>query len=349
MNNERPLVCICIPTYNAAVTVQKTLESILSQTYTNLVVHVSDNASTDDTLKIIEAFADSRVMIHWHAINVGAEGNFDRCIQLAEGKYTAIFHADDVYHSDIISKQVIFMEQHQDAGAVFTEANFINDADKLISFHPTPRFKRAGGKVIYCFEEIFKAILKFNNFLICPSAMVRTDILKNHVKFWDGPKFKTSADLGVWLRILEKYKIGILPEKLINYRVSSDQGTAIYGRNKTEPADFFKVIDYYLQKDFVSTLMSHEDYENLYCLRNLDNMSIALNCILNNNFKYAREVSKDVVTYNYFKNRFDTKPLLFAFKTMVRDYCIYLFSHVLPSKLSKSILMQYRKYKYSTC
>src|ERR1035438_397419 len=106
MNDEPPLVCICLPTYNAALTVRQTLNSILAQTYTNLVVHVSDNASTDDTLKVIESFADSRVKIHRHSINVGGEGNFDRCIQLAEGKYTAIFHSDDIYEPEMVAKQV---------------------------------------------------------------------------------------------------------------------------------------------------------------------------------------------------------------------------------------------------
>ena len=48
-----PRVCICIPTYNVASTIRKTLESILNQTYSNIEVHISDNASTDNTLNII--------------------------------------------------------------------------------------------------------------------------------------------------------------------------------------------------------------------------------------------------------------------------------------------------------
>ena len=80
MSNPIPLVCICIPTYNVAATVRETLESILAQTYKNIVVHISDNASTDGTLDVIESITDSRITIHRHAVNVGGEGNFNRYV-----------------------------------------------------------------------------------------------------------------------------------------------------------------------------------------------------------------------------------------------------------------------------
>ena len=97
MMSNSPLVCICVPTYNVESTVRETILSILAQTYSNIVVHISDNSSTDNTLSIIEALNDPRIIIHRNETNVGGEGNFTRCIQMATGKYTAIFHADDVY------------------------------------------------------------------------------------------------------------------------------------------------------------------------------------------------------------------------------------------------------------
>ena len=123
MSNDLPLVCICIPTYNAAASIRETLESILAQTYLNLTIHVSDNASTDETLKIVESISDRRIALHRHDVNIGGEGNFNRCIQFAEGKYTAIFHADDIYEPNMVTRQVAFLEADEEAGAVFTEAS----------------------------------------------------------------------------------------------------------------------------------------------------------------------------------------------------------------------------------
>lgn len=111
MNDQVPLVCICVPTYNAAITIRETLHSILSQTYKNLVIHISDNSSTDTTLKIVESMDDPRLRIHRQQKNIGAEGNFENCIRLGEGKYTAIFHADDIYEPEMVAKEVAFLEK----------------------------------------------------------------------------------------------------------------------------------------------------------------------------------------------------------------------------------------------
>ena len=59
-----PLVCICIPTYNGEKTIAAALASVLSQTYRNLVIHVVDNHSTDDTVAVVENFSDERITLH---------------------------------------------------------------------------------------------------------------------------------------------------------------------------------------------------------------------------------------------------------------------------------------------
>ena len=200
MSDKPPLVCICVPTYNAASTVRETLESILAQTYANLVVHVSDNASTDDTLKVIESISDQRITIHRQKENIGGEGNFNRCIQLATGKYTAIFHADDVYEPNMVAKQVAFLEANAKVGAVFTEASLIDDSGKMIGALGLPQ-GLVSVDCLYDFKTIFKFVLQYSNFLICPSAMARTEVYQQDIRSWRGEIFGTSADLDVWFRI----------------------------------------------------------------------------------------------------------------------------------------------------
>ena len=107
VNAEKPLVCVCIPTFNSAATIRETLASIVNQSYKHLNIHVVDNDSTDDTLQIVLEFNDPRIRLYKNKINVGAEGNFNRCIQSATGEYTAIFHADDIYESAMVEKQVL--------------------------------------------------------------------------------------------------------------------------------------------------------------------------------------------------------------------------------------------------
>src|SRR5690606_21225201 len=76
---------------------------------------------------------------------------------------------------------------------------------------------------LYSFEEIFKTVLRQSNFMICPSVMARTAVYQQEIKSWRGELFKSSADLDVWFRILQKHSVGILPRRLMRYRISSNQ------------------------------------------------------------------------------------------------------------------------------
>jgi glycosyltransferase involved in cell wall biosynthesis len=289
-----PRVCICIPTYNTAGTVRETLESILAQTYPNLVVHVSDNASTDDTLKVIESIADSRVTIHRHAENIGGEGNFNRCIQLAEGKYTAIFHADDVYEPNMVVKQVAYLEANPEAGAVFTEATMIDEMGNRIGEIRLPAGIVATGG-LYDFATMLKAVLRHSNFFICPSAMVRTQVYQQEIKRWRGEQFRTSADLDLWLRILQLHPAGYLPERLMRYRISKSQWSAKV-RLGTERADFFLVTDYYLAQEPVRALLDDTDLSNYRWLERRDRVMRAANLFITGYPEQASELVHDVLS-----------------------------------------------------
>jgi glycosyltransferase involved in cell wall biosynthesis len=288
----KPLVCICIPTYNAAHTVGETLASILAQTYTNLVIHVSDNASTDGTIAEIESLADPRIVVHRNEKNIGGEGNFNRCIQLAEGKYSAIFHADDLYEPEMVERQVAFLEANPGAGAVFTEAKLIDEHGD--SFGQI-KFPAGFGSLdsLYDFNTLFKAVLRHSNFLVCPSVMVRTEVYKEEIKLWRGDLFRSSADLDVWLRIAQIRGVGMLPLQLMRYRISSDQFSANL-RARISRADFFLVMDYYLAQPSVQVLLTKVDRQNYSRLERTDSVVRAVNLYLQGDEYGARELCKQV-------------------------------------------------------
>jgi len=300
-----PLVCICIPTYNAADTVGETLKSILAQTYPNLVVHVSDNASTDETLSVIESIADSRVTIHRYAENIGGEGNFNRCIQLAEGEYTALFHADDIYEPDMVAKQVAFLDSNPEAGAVFTEASLIDETGNSIGELRLPKGIMAQ-RSLYDFRTVFKAVLRHSNFFICPSVMVRTKVYQQEIKYWRGELFKSSADLDLWLRILQRHLIGYLSEPLLRYRISHNQWSAKV-RLGTARADFFLVTDHYLAQEHVQVLLNEDDLRNYRWLERRDRVVRAINLYIMDLPQQASSLLQDVCSWDALEAAFKTK------------------------------------------
>ncbi|KKM02452.1 hypothetical protein LCGC14_1784250, partial [marine sediment metagenome] len=111
------------------------------------------------------------------------------------------------------------------------------------------------GRDIYTFEEIFNAFLKFgNSFLICPTFMVKRDVFEIVGLFRENT-FNTAADGEMWLRIGEKYPVGILDERLIKRRIGRAQETYKYRRLRIERHDFFSVMDYYLRTMASSNLV----------------------------------------------------------------------------------------------
>ena len=291
-----PLVSICIPTYNSAKTLIETLNSIILQSYQNLEILIVDNASSDNTIKLAQGYFDPRVKIHAFTENIGAEGNFNRCINLATGEYTAIYHADDVYRKDIVAKQIEYLERNIDIGVVFTEADVIDANGSHIGSIHFPKKIRKLSSEKKNFILFFKSLLEYSNFIICPSAMVRTYIYKYEVKEWRGKLFGSSADLDVWLRIAQKYSIGLMPEKLMDYRISSHQHSHLV-RYQTERADFFRVIDYYLTDSSVVQMLTEYDFEKYQTLMSRDLAMRAANYFLKGEFRESSALIRQAMTY----------------------------------------------------
>lgn len=305
VNAEKPLVCVCIPTFNSAATIRETLASIVNQSYKHLNIHVVDNDSTDDTLQIVLEFNDPRIRLYKNKINVGAEGNFNRCIQSATGEYTAIFHADDIYESAMVEKQVLLLEDNPEVGAVFTEAKLIDENSEIIGKIRFPRDLNSPGN-IYSFKEIFKAVLKHSNFLICPSVMTRTAIYQQEVKSWRGEMFQSSADLDVWLRIAQHHQVAFLARPLMRYRISKKQFSAKV-RLQTERADFFRVMDFYLAKGEVCALLEPSDIQNYEHLCRRDRVMRAVNLFLLGRVDGVRDLIRDSYTWDVLKAGFQSK------------------------------------------
>lgn len=298
MSSNQPLVSICLPTYNAGKTVMSTLQSVLNQTYQNLEILVVDNASTDSTLSLLQQITDPSLVVHRNERNIGAEANFSRCIELASGEYIAIFHADDLYLPNMVEKQVRAFQDNAAAGAVFTMASLINDRDEIIGESILPAKLR--GKRVFHYPEMFFSILEKGNFLMTPSCMVRGKLYKELAPF-DGDRFGTSADLDMWLRILEKGPIAVLDEKLMSYRISTAHGSYQFRFLRTKEADFFKVMDYYLSVrsgvlDIPRSVLDKYEFQ-----RSLDKIIRAINRLNEGESPEAKRLLRESVSTRAFR------------------------------------------------
>jgi glycosyltransferase involved in cell wall biosynthesis len=333
-----PLVCICIPTYNAEKTIAATLHSVLNQTYTNLVIQVVDNNSTDGTVAVVNSFTDERITLYRNLVNVGGDGNFNRCITLAKGKYTAIYHADDIYEPQMVADQVRFLEQNRQAGAVFTEATLIDELNQMIGEIRQPQKLAANGP-LHQFPTVFKAILEYSNFLICPSVMALTSVYQEEIKSWRGELFGGSADLDVWLRILQRHPIGILPQAIMRYRISLSQWSA-KDRMDISRADFFSVVDHYMAMEEVRQFLTAEDIINYERLERRDRVMRSVNALLQNHSELAMKLCPDVFSIASFRAALKTRRgLIVLLLSMYLKTVIYLHFN----RIAKLPLIQFKR------
>lgn len=102
---DQPLVTIGISTYNRVDgTFPAALRSALAQTYEHVDVVVCDNASEDGTQAFMEALDDPRLRYVRHAVNIGANGNFNACLEAARGSYFVLLHDDDLLEPDFVER-----------------------------------------------------------------------------------------------------------------------------------------------------------------------------------------------------------------------------------------------------
>lgn len=136
MSAQVPKVSIGIPVFNGAQYLPETLDRLLGQTFTDLEIVISDNASTDDTAKICAAYAerDSRIRYFRNKSNMGAAPNFNRAFELSRGTYFAWAAYDDVHDHRFLERCVSALDENPDVALSYSTIGFIDQNDTPVRF-----------------------------------------------------------------------------------------------------------------------------------------------------------------------------------------------------------------------
>lgn len=96
-------ISVILTAYNEEKYIAKAIESVLSQTLTDLELIVVNDGSTDNTLNIINSFDDSRIKVISHD-NIGPGASRNRAMKIAEGEYVAFIDGDDWFTPDALEE-----------------------------------------------------------------------------------------------------------------------------------------------------------------------------------------------------------------------------------------------------
>jgi glycosyltransferase involved in cell wall biosynthesis len=126
---DGPLVTIGLPVFNASRYLAECLTALVGQTYRNIRIVISDNASTDDTVAICDEYAarDSRIAIVRTDKNRGAGWNHRRVLELATGRYFRWHGADDTIAPSFVAECVAALEMSPEAVLAYPLTTIIDD------------------------------------------------------------------------------------------------------------------------------------------------------------------------------------------------------------------------------
>ncbi len=116
---SNPLVSVVIPSYNQAEYVGEAIQSVINQTYQNFEIIIVNDASPDDTTRIVNEFNDPRILLVTHEENRGLPAARNTGITASSGEFIALLDSDDMFHPEKLESHVDFLEENSEIGASY--------------------------------------------------------------------------------------------------------------------------------------------------------------------------------------------------------------------------------------
>ena len=201
-----------MPSYNSALFIKDSINSVLCQTYTNWELIIVDDFSVDDSRLIISDFMkkDKRIKAVLLESNIGSAETRNIALDMAKGKYIAFLDSDDLWIEDKIEEQIKFMKYK---GIAFSYTSY-----QPISEDMTKKFSVVKAPDIMTYNSYLK-----NTIIGCLTVIID----KSKTGNFKMPNIRTSHDMALWLIIMKRgFSAYGLNKKLAYYRIVNNSNTS---------------------------------------------------------------------------------------------------------------------------
>ncbi|MBF2047185.1 MAG: glycosyltransferase [Elainella sp. C42_A2020_010] len=202
-----PLISVIIPAYNSATTIERTIRSVLDQTYTHFELLIINDGSTDRTLEVASSIQDERIKIFSYP-NSGVHASRNRGIAQAAGDYITFIDADDLWTADKLAAQLNALQQNPQAAVAYSWTDYIDQQDQFLR---KGTYIKANGNV-YAKLLVTNFLENGSNPLICKWAFAEVGLFDCVLK--------NAGDWDMWLRLAARYPFVCVAAPQILYRVS---------------------------------------------------------------------------------------------------------------------------------
>jgi len=208
-------VSVLMPSYNYARYLPFAIESVLSQTHSDLELIITDDCSTDSSRQIVEEWKrrDDRVVPVFHEVNRGLAGARNSGLAVSSGEYVAMCDADDLWLPEKLETQLERFQRKPEIGLVHSDSIIINSEGKPTGERFSSLVHRKGQETSgNMFEELCE-----RNFLCVPTVILRREAIQYAKGFVD--KLRSLEDWVCWIMVSRKYQFDYVEEPLSQYRI----------------------------------------------------------------------------------------------------------------------------------
>ena len=241
---SEPVVSVLMTVFNAGRFLDPSIRSILNQTFRDFEFLIIDDASTDGSAEIAEAWAgkDPRIRFIRNADNKGQTTCLNQGLLLARGRWVARQDADDLAHPSRLAKQHQFTTIRPEIVLLGSNGRIIDEHDRLAGLLDAPLSQQA-----------ITWTSPFLNPFMHTSVMFRTDVIRDQFGGYN-EAYRIAQDYELWTRVIAEHEGANLPERLVCYRhlttslsksrknaafaeaaqVSEREARRVFGRNLSE-------------------------------------------------------------------------------------------------------------------
>lgn len=203
------LISVVIPTYNRENTIEKCLESVLNQTYSNIEVIVVDDCSKDNTIEVVKKIKDKRIKLYKLEKNSGACFARNYGVEKSRGKYIAFQDSDDIWIKNKLEKQYNYL-LNTDADMVFCGMNRYTKNNTYVQYFPSCGFNNKKNGL---FQELYE------NRISTQCILIKKEIT-DRIKFDNS--IRRYQDWDYAIRISMNCKMRYLNEALVESEIQEN-------------------------------------------------------------------------------------------------------------------------------
>lgn len=231
-NQAVPAVSVCIPCYRGAAHLAAAIESVLAQSFSDFELIVVDDQSPDDTVALMRRFTDPRIQFLVNPVNLGPDGNWNRCLELARGRYVKLLPQDDLLAPTCLAEQVDVLERdrNEEIALVFCARTILDARDRAIMTRGYPQ-RRSG--IVSARTLVRQCVRRGTNVIGEPGSVLFRRQLSTVVGKFDA-SIGYVLDLDYWVRLLLHGDAYYLAKPLASFRVSGGSWSVRIGARQSQ-------------------------------------------------------------------------------------------------------------------